>query len=108
MVRIGRASPAENVFLNPTLHVFPALKRSCSSLDRCHAPFDFNSPRIFGIGICGTVEACQKFRRQFGTGVDAQSQGIGKDCFSGFGHAFDVTLGFRRPTSDCSRRASDA
>ncbi len=88
------ASPTEDLFFNPALHVLPGLERDRSRLDRGDAPFDLDRPRRFGSRVGRAIKARQKFGNNFGTSIEIEAQGIGKNGFGGLGHASDPTLGF--------------
>ena len=88
------ASPTEDLFFNPTLHVLPGLELNRAGFDRRDAPFDLKVPRSVGIGVRRAIKARQKFCGKFRASVEIESQGIGKHGFSGLGHASDLTLGF--------------
>ena len=59
---------------NPTLDVFPRFEFAGFRFDLGHAPFDLSSPRDFGVRAIWSVQAREKFRRDFRTSIGIQPQ----------------------------------
>jgi hypothetical protein len=81
------ASPAEYLFLDPALHVFPSLQLDGTSLDRGDAASDFDLPRRLGVWVGRAIETGEQFRRQFSARLDVQLKGVREDRFSSLGHS---------------------
>jgi hypothetical protein len=83
--------PAENIFLNAVLHVFPRLQFHRPGIDRRDSATNFLLPRRVGVRVGGTVQARENLDGQFGMLIRAEAQSIGMCGFGCSRHAGNST-----------------
>jgi hypothetical protein len=66
---------------------FPGFQLDDAGFDRRHAPFNFNGPGRFGVGIRWAIQAGEQLGGQFGPGVNIKAQGVGEDSLNGLRHS---------------------
>jgi hypothetical protein len=87
------ASPAEDVAFDASSHVVPRLERDAPGLDGLDTSLDLSVPSRCGIRLRGTVQACQEFSGELGTGVVIEPESLGQHRAGRLRHRSILRLG---------------